>query len=652
MFKVILLIFISVYFIWNFFVQFINWYIPFKSAQTINLYAFYEEAIDAAIEKAKPKINLWQLHDWTIDVDYKWQTFENIEYKYKVVTDNDWNYQTWITIKSPWRINNKAWRELEVFIPIIEEQWELIFAENTPAINKFSFDFSSMPAAIKSMIEMFFWMFGWTWNKPLDNIYLNIWWKTFLQDETWLDVQPYAPTLNSTWSFYQQVLYNHINTNYLFWDLQPLDWLHWNEIFLNTWLSEDESIYPDEEFHNYEIEFHEEQITGWSTNINFWDIYEVHSVYDDECIEPNPTSLEDAISNAESWDTIVLCDGTFNLNSTIDIIWLKDFTIRSLTFDPTRVLIKNTAPWSAHKTEKYIFNVEDSNNFTLDWVTLEYTWEHWIMIDKETASFNIKNNIFNWYSWLYKTENSNKYYSNVEISWNAFYAPSYSPGPQSDVFVKVLLWNLNNSDDNKLLISWNKFVWNTSEDLTALDVDDIFVAHIEKNDFIDLDIWIVLKKVGDEYTPWSLIVDWNYQDWVNDLIVTDWHTETAYWWEVINENESSTSVYIPPVWKEEYTTLEWVWLEFWSLYIYKLKLDYQIYQWPNACFIDMTNKRLVRDTSTPASWNFFSFLVFDNDWTESTETLLWWQNVIVNKVTLEECTNWVQTWNWYIYFLR
>ncbi len=118
MFRIVLLIFIFLYFSWNFFYGFVINYIPFRNAQNINLYNYY---------------TLFEENSFSWFMNNETQTW---------ITYNKWNWEillekfrvnsySGILMKLPYKSWHRYWEQLEIFVPIINDLWDVVQNDNS-----------------------------------------------------------------------------------------------------------------------------------------------------------------------------------------------------------------------------------------------------------------------------------------------------------------------------------------------------------------------------------------------------------------------------------------------------------------------------------------------------------------------------------------
>lgn len=423
MFRIILLIFISIYFLWSFVSQILTSYIPFKQSQTINIYEFLENAIyKANIELENNNTN------WKIDVDYQWQILENINYYSTWITNfwtNSWTISTvnWIVIEAPWKINSKQGQKLEIFVPIIEEDGQLLYTKSHNTVD---------------------------W-RNLDSMYLKIWSHEYF-DDLW--TIPFSNELNWQYIMYRQILAEFEPS--IFSDSSiTVDWTSTN--------------YIDEIFEQFDIEFKQQKILDKKSIIYFWKSYDDDLKNNTNCILVWE-NLQTQIDNAWEWDELVLCKWTFEISNRLNIDNKKDLTITSITKNPEDTIIKNTSWFTNWKWR--IFAVQDwSDNLKIEWITFDYPWDNWIKFNNDIDNLELLNNILIWKTPI---NSNNISMDNAIIKWN------YINSTDSE-WIVINEWNniqiINNKieidDDNKYAI-----------DINSMDSSDSII--IKNNDFINV----------------------------------------------------------------------------------------------------------------------------------------------------------------------
>lgn len=110
MFRLILLIFIFLYFSWNFFYWIIINYIPFKNAQNVNLYNTY-------------KIFEQDSFSWFINEETMTWTTYNIWFWDILVNKTTIESYQWLLLILPYKSWHRHWEQIEIFVPIINDLW-------------------------------------------------------------------------------------------------------------------------------------------------------------------------------------------------------------------------------------------------------------------------------------------------------------------------------------------------------------------------------------------------------------------------------------------------------------------------------------------------------------------------------------------------
>jgi hypothetical protein len=123
MFRILLLVFIFLYFSGNFFYWFVTKYIPFKYAQNINIYTINEVFLTEEFQNFMKDVdkndfyyeikNLWLIQLKKI----KSENFENNFHMY---------FSQWILLTLPYKSYNQYNNFLEIIIPIFDDLWDII----------------------------------------------------------------------------------------------------------------------------------------------------------------------------------------------------------------------------------------------------------------------------------------------------------------------------------------------------------------------------------------------------------------------------------------------------------------------------------------------------------------------------------------------
>ena len=122
MFRIILLIFIFLYFNGNFFYGFALSYIPFKNAQSINIYNMYKVFED-------PNFTTFMNNPTQTGSVYKINGIGTIL--------AEKTSSTWVILKLPYKVNHRYGDQLEILIPIIDDTWNI--NQNDALFNNFKF---------------------------------------------------------------------------------------------------------------------------------------------------------------------------------------------------------------------------------------------------------------------------------------------------------------------------------------------------------------------------------------------------------------------------------------------------------------------------------------------------------------------------------
>lgn len=125
MFRIILLLFIYIQFSSNFFYSFLISYIPFKNAQTVNIYNSYKVFEDPRFTTF---MNTNTLTGTTFSVNWVWNiALSKITF---------WQYSG-VVLKLPYKVNHRFWEQLEILIPILPDAWTI--AKNDTNFNKINY---------------------------------------------------------------------------------------------------------------------------------------------------------------------------------------------------------------------------------------------------------------------------------------------------------------------------------------------------------------------------------------------------------------------------------------------------------------------------------------------------------------------------------
>lgn len=122
MFRILLLVFIFLYFSGNFFYGFITKYIPFQHAKNINIYniseIFQESDFQDFMNDMNSEEKSYDIQNlWLVSVK-KIQS-ENFENNF------DMYFSDWIWITLPYKAYNQYGNFLEIIIPIFDDLWNL-----------------------------------------------------------------------------------------------------------------------------------------------------------------------------------------------------------------------------------------------------------------------------------------------------------------------------------------------------------------------------------------------------------------------------------------------------------------------------------------------------------------------------------------------
>ena len=118
MFRIILLIFVFLYFSWNFFYWFIINYIPFKNAQSINLYNTYKVFEESSFS--------WFMADETLSGTNIDVWFWNVKINKYSITSS----LSGILLTLPYRSWHRHWEQIEIIVPIINDLWDTALNDN------------------------------------------------------------------------------------------------------------------------------------------------------------------------------------------------------------------------------------------------------------------------------------------------------------------------------------------------------------------------------------------------------------------------------------------------------------------------------------------------------------------------------------------
>jgi hypothetical protein len=117
MFRIILLIFIFLYFSWNFFYWLVVNYIPFKNAQSVNLYNSYKVFEENSFSGfMNDNTQTW--------ITYK-ESFWDVSLEKQTI-----NSYSGIVLKLPYRWWHRYWDPIEIFVPVINDLWDIVQNDN------------------------------------------------------------------------------------------------------------------------------------------------------------------------------------------------------------------------------------------------------------------------------------------------------------------------------------------------------------------------------------------------------------------------------------------------------------------------------------------------------------------------------------------
>jgi len=564
MFRIVLLIFVSIYFLWSFISQIFTSYIPFKQAQHINIYEFLETAVNNTIIK----LEAWNTN-WTINVAYQWTVLKWLNYYMTWVTNNwtnSWSIATvtWVVIETPWKINSKHWQQLEIFIPIMEENWQLLYVEkhNKTKVNDW-------------------WIPLWK-NIDLDHMYLNITDQLWNKHEFFNDLNddtdendkwnpPESSKLNWKYLMYRQIL-EKFEPDIFNWNSTPDDWITYN--------------YVDDIFEEFNVDFWQQKIRDKKSIIYLWKDYEHDIENTDNCIS-NTENIKSLIENASNWDSFILCKWTFEISERINIT-KKDIIIKSITWSPDDVIIKNT--WWQTNWKGRIFAVQNNCDWLdIEWITFDYPWDAWIKFNKDTKNVKIINNIIKWKAPINTSNNKN--YDNIIIQWNYIEA-TWTSNP-----INIQWWN-------KPYIYKNQIKSNNKE----IVFKKTYEIKLNNNDLINMDYNKIIKLNNGSSISES---KGNYISKDTNNPCDDNFPDNF-----TNLNCKNDSQYVKPISKN--TTILERSLLLNNLYIYKLNLESYVYSWDKTeqCNIikDSTNadldwdRRLRKLESVIPPWNTYTSL--------------------------------------------
>lgn len=125
MFRIILLLFIFLHFSSNFFYAFVISYIPFKNAQTINIYNNYKIFEEPTFNDF---MNNNSLTGMTLTMSWIW----NIS-----LEKTSFLIYSWVLLKLPYKVNHRFWEQLEILIPIIDDAWTV--SQNDTQFNSINY---------------------------------------------------------------------------------------------------------------------------------------------------------------------------------------------------------------------------------------------------------------------------------------------------------------------------------------------------------------------------------------------------------------------------------------------------------------------------------------------------------------------------------
>lgn len=118
MFRIILLLFIFLHFSSNFFYSFVIHYIPFKNAQSINIYNTYKVFEEPSFSDFMNNNTLTWM---TLNINWIW----NIS-----LEKTSFLTYSWVIVTLPYRINHRYWEQLNILVPIIDDTWDIVWNDN------------------------------------------------------------------------------------------------------------------------------------------------------------------------------------------------------------------------------------------------------------------------------------------------------------------------------------------------------------------------------------------------------------------------------------------------------------------------------------------------------------------------------------------